>query len=187
MGKGSSTAKDMASSLTGISGQPATKTNAWIANLEGRARDLKNGIANEIEIATLNHEQRIENVTLGGTIIMGDHIENYGQVGAIGSNSKGVVQGGVVSWNNRNLDDIDFQRLVEELKTFRKALRQQAETLEHDEIVLTAGLAQRDAENGNKEGALKQLSRLGNVGTQLAKELGLNLLSELILKVSGLK
>lgn len=84
-------AKDIAQSLTGASGIPTGRAHGRIANLEGRGRDLKHVIENEIYVASLERVHRETERAPVGTIIFGDQILNYGHAGAVGAHSSGAV------------------------------------------------------------------------------------------------
>lgn len=177
-------AKDIAQSLTGASGLPTGRAHTWIANLEGRGRDLKQLLENEINVAALERAHRAPEKGPVGTFILGDQILNYGHAGAIGAHSSGAVIEGLSS-SNRVGGQIDLQALAAELRAFRKALRAVADTVELDELVVMAGRAQNAAEKGSESEALEQIARLGETAAQLAREQGLSLLSEIIASGAG--
>jgi hypothetical protein len=95
-------AKDIAQSLTGGSGLPTGKAHKWIANLEGRGRDLERLLENEIDVAALERAHRAPERAPAGTFIFGDQILNYGQAGAIGARSSGALRERLTTANRAN-------------------------------------------------------------------------------------
>lgn len=86
-------AQQQAELLTGSPGLPNARAHAWIANLVGRGRELKQSLENEINVAVLEHAHRATQRSSGGTIVvMRDQILNYGHAGAMGSHSSGAVK-----------------------------------------------------------------------------------------------
>ena len=86
-------AQEQTELLTGSSGFPSGRAHAWIANLVGRGRELKQLLENEINIAVLERAHRAPERNSAGTIVvMRDQILNYGHAGAIGAHSSGAVK-----------------------------------------------------------------------------------------------
>jgi len=86
-------AQKQAKSLTGASGFPSGRTHAWIANLVGRGRELKQLLENDINVAVLERVHHApERNSVGAIIVMRDQILNYGHAGAMGAHSSGSVK-----------------------------------------------------------------------------------------------
>lgn len=86
-------AQEQAELLTGASGFPSGRAHAWIANLVGRGRELKQLLENDINVAVLARAHRAPERNSGGAIIvMRDQILNYGHAGAMGAHSSGAVE-----------------------------------------------------------------------------------------------
>jgi hypothetical protein len=100
-------AQEQAETLTGASSFPSGRTHAWIANLVGRGRELKQLLENDINVAVLERVHRTpEQNSVVATIVMRDQILNYGHVGAIGKHSSGTVKGQLAQ-PNRVDDRVD--------------------------------------------------------------------------------
>jgi hypothetical protein len=178
-------AQEQAELLTGAAGFPSGRAHTWIANLVGRGRELKGLLANDINVALLERAHRApERNSVGTIVVMRDQNLNYGQAGAIGECSSGVVSERLPS-SNRVESHVDLHAIGAELGAFRKALRAVADTVELDELVVVAGRAQNAAEKGSESEALEQIARLGGTAAHFAREQGLSLLSEIIVNGSG--
>jgi hypothetical protein len=110
-------------------------------------------------------------------IIHGDHIVNYGQAGAIGRHSQGIV-------NAQRLEqireEIDLPKLATELELLRTEYRKVALSREDDKQIALLADATDEAERGNGTGVLQILSNAGPSVLKMARDIGTDLVGKVI-------
>jgi hypothetical protein len=102
-------------------------------------------------------------------IVHGDHIVNYGQAGAIGRHSQGIVN--AQRWEQIR-DEIDLPKLATELELLRTEYRKVAQSREDDKQIALLADATDEAERGNGTGVLQILSNAGPSVLKNGKGLG---------------
>ena len=109
----------------------------------------------------------------------GPVIQNFGQIGSVGSNSHGIVN--VHNAWKSIAADIDLQQLGAELERVRTAYRTEAPpTRESDRQIALLADAAEYAESGDGQAVTSTLSRLSAGVLTFAKELGVEILPKLI-------
>ncbi len=110
----------------------------------------------------------------------------------IGKADRSVIIGGDVLGDVNNqpgsMDQLigDSAKLADELVQLRAAMKQQGQTVEHDEAVLAIGKAEQAAREDDKVGALQYLRSAGKWAFDVATKIGVNVAAEAIKKASGL-
>lgn len=116
---------------------------------------------------------------------MGDQNINYGQAGAVGRNSTGVINNAEGQWEKLK-PTTDINALAAELAQLRSSLRQKAQTVEEDKSVVAISEAEVEAKAGNGPGTLQKLATAGIWALGVAKEIGVKVATEAIEKAAGL-
>ncbi len=96
---------------------------------------------------------------------------------AIGDNATQIVQG----W-----DPTQLQKLADDLSKAHPAMEQKATSPEEKDDAKTVDAIRREAANGNKNGVIEQLKKLGKWGWETLKELGVSVAVETLKKTVGI-
>ncbi|MFZ0912494.1 MAG: hypothetical protein WBQ76_11825 [Candidatus Korobacteraceae bacterium] len=116
-----------------------------------------------------------------GPVFHGDQINNYGQVGAIGRHSQGVVN---VQERWKGIEqDTDLKVLAVELERLRTEYRKVASSREDDKQVALLGNAAEEAEKGNGGGVATILSKAGTGVLKVAKDIGTDVAAKVIVEL----
>ena len=116
-----------------------------------------------------------------GPVIHGDQINNYGQVGAIGRYSQGVVN---VQGRWKEIErDTDLHVLAIELERLRTEYRKVASSREDDKQVALLGNAAEEAEKGIGGGLATILSKAGTGVLKVAKDIGTDVAAKVIVEL----
>ena len=144
---------------------------------------MRDGVRNEIvEVAWVKlsgvGRSRFANPSQNQSpIVHGDHIVNYGQAGAIGRHSQGIVNG--QHWEQIR-DEIDLPELATELELLRTEYRKVAQSREDDKQIALLADATDEAERGNGMSVLQILSNAGPSVLKMARDLGTDVAAKLI-------
>ena len=144
---------------------------------------MRDGVRNEIvEVAWVKlsgvGRSRFANPSQNQSpIVHGDHIVNYGQAGAIGRHSQGIVNG--QHWEQIR-DEIDLPVLATELELLRTEYRKVAQSREDDKQIALLADATDEAERGNGMSVLQILSNAGPSVLKMARDLGTDVAAKLI-------
>lgn len=110
----------------------------------------------------------------------------------IGKADKSVIIGGDVHGDvtnqpvsSDNLSD-DLMGLAEELAKLRVAMKQDGQTVDHDEAVVAVGKAEQAARSHDQAGVVHYLRSAGTWAFDVATKIGVNVAAEAIKKASGL-
>jgi len=98
-------------------------------------------------------------------------VNNYGQIGAVGSNNR-IEANSFQLVSSSLLHDVDLSRLASELHTLRSALRGAAVDVEHDQAVASVGAAELAAKGGDKDAAVKHMKAAGKWALDAATKIG---------------
>ena len=113
-----------------------------------------------------------------GSEFYGDQINNYGQAGAIGRHSQGVVN---VQARWKEIEkETDLQVLAVELERLRTEYRKVASSREDDKQVALLCEAAEEAEKGNGSGMAAILSKAGSGVLKVAKDIGTEVAAKVI-------
>jgi hypothetical protein len=118
-------------------------------------------------------------------LIIGDKYEIHGQVGAAGPHANVHDVNFVQLWNQTG-QSIEFGKLAQELSRLREAMRAQATAPGHDVAVGAVASAEIEAQKRNGPRVLEHLSKAGKWALDLAREIGVQVVAELIGRASGL-
>jgi hypothetical protein len=113
-----------------------------------------------------------------GPVFHGDQIINYGQAGAIGRGSQGVVNVHD-RWKEIGAN-IDLQELAVELDRLRVEYRNVASSREEDRQVALLGDAAEEAEKGNGPSVATILSKVGKSVLNVARDIGTDVAAKVI-------
>lgn len=119
-----------------------------------------------------------------GPVVHGDHIVNYGNVGAIGRSASGSVTVVEQSWHQLQ-SEIDLQALATQLAALRAELRKTAASREDDAQLGVLAEAEAEAANGNGARVLEILKGLGKNALETARQIGVEIVVKLILAAHG--
>jgi hypothetical protein len=123
-------------------------------------------------------------VVIGGNVMTGDNYTHHGQ-GSQGPHSTTNVY--MNAWNDTQ-GKVDLQSLSAELEKLRAALKAKPQTTaEEDEEIAAVGGAAKAAREKDGPGTLEKLSKAGNWALKVAKEIGVSVAAEMILKAIGAK
>lgn len=112
--------------------------------------------------------------TAGGTVIH-SQVNNYGQVGAIGTNAHGTVN---VHNQSTALEHVDLHILAVQLEELRTAFRASAVSREDDKQIALIGDAAEAAEKGDRKGVHSFLTRFTKPVLEKAQEIGTDLVAK---------
>ena len=156
-------------------GQIKAGYEARIAKLEGERDILERCFNRALE----------EPRTIIKRIEMGDKYEIQGQAGAVGpgAHAHDIIFNQV--WNQLSRE-IDIANLTEELTVLRKAMKKDAETLEHDTAVGEIAVAETAAKANDGPKALEHLKKAGKWAFGVAEKIGTTLAAEALKKALGL-
>ncbi len=112
------------------------------------------------------------------SVVHGDQINNFGHAGAIGRDSRGVLN--IQSRWSEAVSQIDLQALALELETLRTEFRKTASSREDDKQLVLLGDAAEKAEKGDNVGVAVALSKIGTRMLKIAKEAGTELAAKII-------
>ncbi|MCA9904598.1 MAG: hypothetical protein KC547_12155 [Anaerolineae bacterium] len=110
----------------------------------------------------------------------------------IGKADRSVIVGGDVHGDVNNqpgsMDHVidDPAKLAEELAQLRAAMKQQGQTVEHDEAIVAVGKAEQAARENDKAGVLQYLRSAGKWAFDVATKIGVNVAAEVIKKAAGI-
>jgi hypothetical protein len=163
----------------------------------GQAIDTEISIAEE-EYVDLENQEQVElyfQVLYGETEssrerivqeinMSGDNFYNYGQAGSMGTRSTGVINNYAAVWNQVK-GEIDLNKLAVELSQLEKELRPKAQNREESKAVVAVGDAEEEAKKGDGAKVLEKLSVAGKWAYEIAKDVGVKLAAEAILKSIG--
>lgn len=120
-----------------------------------------------------------------GPVVHGDHIVNYGTVGAMGKGARGSVTIVDQSWHQLQ-SQVDLQVLATQLSTLRAELRKTAASREDDAQLGVLAEAEAEATRGNGSRVLEILKGVGKNVLETAKQVGVEVVVKLILAAHGL-
>jgi hypothetical protein len=132
-----------------------------------------------------DYTQSLRNIFVEELNVTGDQFTNYGQAGAMGTGATGSINNYASVWNQAK-NDIDLNSLAVELAQLRAALRQKAQSVDEDKAVLAVSEAESEAKSGNGPKVLEKLAAAGNWALTVAKDIGVKLAAEAILKSIGM-
>ncbi|MGD0932126.1 MAG: hypothetical protein ABR902_15870 [Candidatus Korobacteraceae bacterium] len=116
-----------------------------------------------------------------GPVFHGDQINNYGQVGAIGRHSQGVLN---IQERWKEIEQgTDLQALAVELERLRTEYRKVATSREDDKQVALLGDAAEEAEKGNGSRVAAILSHAGRGVLEVAKDIGTDVAAKVIVEL----
>lgn len=115
---------------------------------------------------------------------MGDKNINYGQTGSMGNESIGTINNYERTWEELKAN-ADLVSLASELERLRATLRLKAQTTEDDRSVLAVGEAESEARKGNGPGVIQKLASAGKWVLEVAKEMGVELAAQVLVKSIG--
>jgi len=107
-------------------------------------------------------------------------VNTYGPVGAVGTNSHGIVN---IHNQPTNLQHVDLQVLAVELEELRKAYKKTAQSREDDKQIALIGDATEAAEKGDRQGVSALLSKIAKPVMDKAVEIGTDLVAKTIAEV----
>jgi hypothetical protein len=119
-----------------------------------------------------------------GHVVHGDHIVNYGNVGAIGRGATGSVAIVDQSWHQLQ-SEIDLQALTTQLAALRVELRKTASSREDDAQLGVLAEAETEAAKGNGARVLEILKGVGKNVLETGRQIGVELVVKLILAAHG--
>jgi hypothetical protein len=154
--------------------------NVPLRSVENEVRGMAQFIEKRIaaEIAMLKRQPRrkgssqvinIQNLQIGDSY-------NAAQVGAMGPNAKASEMAFHLV-ESQQLNQINIHVLADELATLRR--RMSADSVPNEAIEQIAA-AEKAARSGNQEGVMRHLKAAGKQALEVAKEIGVNLVSEAI-------
>lgn len=113
---------------------------------------------------------------------MGDTFVNHGQVGQLGHNATGNTN--YLMWE-QSAANMDFEELSGELAALRRAMREHATELAHDQAIVAIGQAEAAAieRNGNK--VLESLRAAGKWALDVATKIGVPIAVKAIETATG--
>jgi hypothetical protein len=168
--------------------QPIPAQSELSSQLEEIQREAKHQLRQELTkqmYERRGHEHLASkaqaSASTSGTVFHGDQINNYGQAGAIGRHSQGVV-----NLNERWKEieqDTDLQVLALELDRLRTAYRKVASSREDDKQVALLGDAEEEAEKGNGRNMAAILSKVGRNVLNVAKDIGTDVAAKVIVEL----
>ena len=118
--------------------------------------------------------------------IMGDKYEIHGQAGAVGPRAQAHDVNFIQIWNQPG-QSVDLSKLAEELAALRQAMAAKATAPEHYTAIGEVASAETQAKNGNGPKVLEHLSKAGKWALDFARDMGVQVAAELIIKTSGLR
>jgi hypothetical protein len=119
-----------------------------------------------------------------GPVVHGDHIINYGNVGAIGRSATGNVTMVDQSWHQLQ-SQVDLHALATQLSALRTEFRKTAASLEDDAQLGALAEAEAEATKGNGARVLEILKGAGKNVLETARQVGVELVVKLILAAHG--
>lgn len=112
-------------------------------------------------------------------------IYQVGQAGAVGPNSSASDNTFNQIWVN-NREDIDLEKLANDLSVLRTSLRKHAIEPEQDIEIASLAMAEKAAQQGDGPKALQHLSKVGKWVLDAAKQIGIEVAVQAINKSTGL-
>jgi DNA-binding PadR family transcriptional regulator len=119
-------------------------------------------------------DQPASGETASGTIIH-SQVNNYGPVGAIGTNAHGTVN---VHNHSTELEHVDLHILAVQLEELRTAFRSSAVSREDDKQIALIGDAAEAAEKGDRKNAHSFLTRFTKPVLEKAQEIGTDVVAK---------
>jgi len=119
-----------------------------------------------------------------GPVVHGDHIINYGNVGAIGRSATGSVTIVDQSWHHFQ-SQVDLQALATQFSTLRAELRKTGASREDDAQLGLLAEAEAEATKGNGARVIEILKGIGKNVLETARQAGVELVVKLILVAHG--
>jgi len=120
-----------------------------------------------------------------GPVVHGDHIVNYGNVGAMGRGATGSVTIVDQSWHQLQ-SQVDLQVLASQLSTLRAELRKTAASRDDDAQLGVLAEAEAEATKGNGARVLGILKGVGKNVLETASKAGVEHVVKLILAAHGI-
>jgi hypothetical protein len=135
----------------------------------------------------LRHRDNPESISAPSTghVVHGDHIVNYGNVGAIGRGATGSLTIFDQCWHQLQ-KEVDLQALAAQLAAVRVELRKTAVSHEDDAQLSLLAEAESEAAKGNGARVLKILLGIGKNVLETAKQIGVELVVKLFLAAHGI-
>lgn len=112
------------------------------------------------------------------------NIENS-QIGAVGNNNA-VADNTFNQQINSSYESVDFAELKRELQELRKNLLSKAETTEHFIAIGEIANAEKASEENDGNKVVKHLKAAGNWVLDAARDIGTNVITDLVKKQTGL-
>ena len=109
-----------------------------------------------------------------GTVIH-SQVNNYGPVGAVGTNAHGTVN---IHNQSTELERVDLHILAVQLEQLRTAFRSSAASREDDRQLALIGDAAEAAEKGDRKGVLSFLTRFSKPVLEKAQEVGTDIVAK---------
>jgi hypothetical protein len=114
-----------------------------------------------------------------GTVIH-SQVNNYGPVGAVGSNAHGTVN---IHNHSTSLEHVNLQILAVQLEQLRTAFRLSATSREDDRQIALIGDAAEAAEKGDKKGLHAFLARFSKPVLEKAQEIGTDIVAKTLAEI----
>lgn len=135
----------------------------------------------------LRHRDNPESTSIasGGQVVHGDHIVNYGNVGAIGKGATGSLTIFDQSWQQLQTE-VDLQALATQLSTLRTEFRKTAASRDDDAQLGVLAEAEGEAVKGNGARVLEILRGVGKNVLETGKQIGVELAVKLVLAAHGI-
>ncbi len=105
----------------------------------------------------------------GNTVVQGNQINNFGQIGALGDHAHGEVN---LYSSAETINGVDLHALANELDLVIAELRKSASSRVDDRQIMLIGNAAESAEKGDRKGVISFLSKVGKGALLTAKEIG---------------
>lgn len=112
--------------------------------------------------------------TTAGTVIH-SQVNNYGPVGAIGTNAHGTVN---IHNQSTELEHVDLRLLAVQLERLRTAFRSSAVSREDDKQIALIGDAAEAAEKGDRKGVHSFFTRFSKPVLNKAQEIGTDIVAK---------
>lgn len=123
--------------------------------------------------------QSAPDATSTGTVIH-SQVNNYGPVGAVGTNAHGTVN---IHHQSAALEYVDLQILAVQLEQLRTAFRSTATTREDDKQIALIGDATEAAEKGDRKGVHGFLAQLSKPVFEKAQEIGTDIVAKTLAEI----
>jgi hypothetical protein len=118
-------------------------------------------------------------------VIMGDKYEIHGQAGGVGPQAHVHHVNFVQLWDQTS-QSINLSQLAPELTSLREAMLARATTPEHYAAIGAIASAEIEAKSGSGPRVLEHLSKAGKWALDFARELGVQVAAEALIKASNL-